>query len=130
MVVILCLHNSSMVVPIVIHSLVITSITIVLQALLPVPFLVCDSVWCNVVQCSAVWVWVCVFGVGWGRGWWRVVLECVLECNVMFGAFVRVGGLERGEIERERERWGMECCSLEHIRVNNLGTMPAYARLC
>ena len=83
-------------------------------------------------QCGAVWVWVwvCVFGVGWGRGWWRVVLECVLECNVMFGAFVRVGGLERGEIERERERWGMECCSLEHIRVNNLGTMPAYARLC
>ena len=82
-VVILCLHNSSMVVPIVIHSLVITSIAIVLQALLPLPFLVCDAVWCSVVQCSAVWVWLCVFGIGWGRGWWRVVLEFVLECNVM-----------------------------------------------
>ena len=30
----------------------------------------------------------------------------MLECNVMFGAFVRVGGLERGQIERERERGG------------------------
>ena len=65
-VVILGLHNSSMVVPIVIHSLVISSIAIVLQALLPAPFLVCDAVWYSVVQCSAVW---CSVGVGvclWG----------------------------------------------------------------
>ena len=66
-VVILCLHNSSMVVPIVIHSLVIPSIAIVLRALLPLPFLVCDAVWCSVVQCSAVW---CSVGVGVGVCLW------------------------------------------------------------
>ena len=64
-VVILCLHNSSMVVPIVIHSLVITSIAIVLRALLPLPFLVCDAVWCSV----GVGVGVGVYLWGWlGKG--------------------------------------------------------------
>ena len=60
------LHNSSMVVPIVIHSLVISSIAIVLQALLQAPLRVCDAVWCSVVQCSAVWCSVGVVVCLWG----------------------------------------------------------------